>query len=165
MSERGEWGGRPGRSPRSVDARAIHPLWRRAAIGALATVALAVVACGSGSAQSGAGSRSSTGARSGSKTDLTVEYWPHGRGAGGKRVWKLTCQPTGGDHPARAQACAELGRRNAFAPPSAPCALVIVKGTPEAEVQGRFQGAPVSMIVRPRCGTAWQRLHVLLTGR
>lgn len=42
--------------------------------------------------------------------------------------------------------------------------MVIVRGAPEAAVSGRIGGKPVSAVIRPNCGTAWRRLHVLLTG-
>jgi hypothetical protein len=99
-------------------------------------------------------------------TKLTITYWPHGQGLDGEHVWTLTCRPAGGNHPSAAQACADLQTlRKPFAPPRRACPLAMIKGAPVADVTGRVAGTSVTSVVRPGCGTAWQRLHLVLTGR
>ncbi len=129
------------------------------------TLVLGAIACGS----AGSSARRTHTTPASSKTPwaaLTIRYWPHGQGNGGERLWTLTCRPTGGNHPAAAKACAELTVDKApFASPTTICPMVVIFGSPQAEVSGRLDAQPVHAVIRVRCGTQWPHLHVLLTGR
>ena len=135
----------------------------RRSVPVAALTVLVLTACGS--VRSAASPASTQSVSPQPRVSLTIRYWPHGQGADGLETWTLICHPTGGDHPAARRACAELAAdRTPFAPPAQPCPTVIVRGEPEARVAGRLDAEAVDAIIRPRCGTAWQRLHALLTG-
>jgi hypothetical protein len=97
---------------------------------------------------------------------LTVTYYPHGAASAAHHRWRLTCRPTGGDHPRRALACAELAAHPAaLAPPRRPCPLLEIRGAPQTLVTGTVRGRPVRHLFRPGCEAAWTSLHALLRGR
>jgi hypothetical protein len=74
----------------------VGPVGRAGAL----VAAVLVAGCGSGSA-------TSTSAPAQPRYDLSVNYWPDGRG-GDSRMATLTCDPDGGTHPDPAKACAAL---------------------------------------------------------
>jgi hypothetical protein len=63
----------------------------------VALAALALAGCGGGDG----------GEEGGGKIDLRVTVYPNGMG-GDSTTWTLQCEPTGGDHPDRDAACAQL---------------------------------------------------------
>jgi Subtilisin inhibitor-like len=96
---------------------------------ALLLVALALpAACGS----------DGSGGSSPPRYDLTVTFWPGGRG-GESRTATLTCDPDGGSHPDPAEACdALLSNEDALEPVSGDAACTEIYGGPqEATVVGR----------------------------
>jgi hypothetical protein len=83
-----------------VDRReAGEPVGPLAGVGLL-TFVLAAVGCGAGTADTGS-------APAHPRYDLTITYWPEGRG-GPSTTGTLTCGPNGGTHPDPAEACAAL---------------------------------------------------------
>lgn len=77
----------------------------------------------------GCGSGDSAPARP--RYDLTITYWPTGRGAE-PRSATLTCDPDGGSHPDPAQACdALLGHEDALRPVPPDTACTQVYGGPQ----------------------------------
>jgi hypothetical protein len=141
---------------------------RTASRGALATIALlAVIAagCDSGGASSGASMGTTAPPRRAAATRLEVTYYPHGSAKPAHR-WALTCSPTGGDHPRRTQACAELAAHpHALGPARRACRFAAVRGAPQALVSGTHRGAHVNHLFRPGCDPEWTSLHALLRGR
>jgi hypothetical protein len=78
---------------------------------------------------SGCGSDSSAPAQP--RYELTVTYWPTGRG-GEARTATLTCDPDGGSHPHPAQACdALLSHEEALDPPGKGVACTEIYGGPQ----------------------------------
>lgn len=102
-----------------------------------ALLLLALVAgCGGG----GGGGTSGNAA-----IDLTLTLWPTGMN-GDSVVWRLQCEPTGGDHPDAAAACAALTSVEdpfgKLAPP--PRCKDIPGSSPEVAVlEGEFRGRHV----------------------
>ena len=77
------------------------------------------------------------------QTRLTVTVWADLQGP--PRVWRLQCDPPGGDHPNPAAACAALDRApHPFAPvpPGVVCAQ-IVAGPERARIEGLWRGESV----------------------
>ena len=96
---------------------------------------------------------------------LRITYEPHGT-AVGRRRWTLTCAPTGGDHPRRAAACAEIAAHpHALTPARRACRYAAVRGAPEALVVGTDRGVAVRRGFRPGCDPEWATLHALLRAR
>jgi Subtilisin inhibitor-like len=135
--------------------------------GALGAAAISVLAVGCGSSSSSAGQdRASSGAARAPRARLTVTYFPHGTATSARERWRLTCRPTGGDHPRRALACAELAAHpSALGPARRPCPLLEVRGAPQALVSGTVGGRAMQHVFRPSCDPAWSSLHALLRGR
>lgn len=78
---------------------------------------------------------------------LTVRFTPNPDAS--TRVWTLTCEPPGGDHPAAQEACATLVERTRegtpFASPSEGQICTQIYGGPQtAEIEGHWRGRPVS---------------------
>ena len=98
-----------------------------------------------------------------SKIDLTLTLWPSGVN-GDSVTWQLQCEPTGGDHPDPAAACAALTSvRDPFGPvpPPARCKEIPESGPELAVLEGNFRGRKVrstfsraSACVTPR----WDRI-------
>ena len=63
------------------------------------------------------------------------------------RTWTLTCEPTGGDHPQAARACADLARSpSPLAPLDEDLACTEQYGGPQTAVlRGTWRGDPVSL--------------------
>ena len=121
--------------------------------------------CGSGGASTSAGQGGNPTPRAPSAR-LSITYLPHGTASPAREQWTLTCRPTGGDHPRRAQACAELAAHpSALGPVRRPCPLLEVRGAPQTLVTGTVSRQPVRHLFRPACEPAWASLHALLRGR
>lgn len=76
-------------------------------------------------------------------TRLTVTVWPGGSAP--PQRWQLTCEPSGGDHPDPAAACAALSSvADPFAPipPDRACAQIYF-GPQQARIAGTWRGRPV----------------------
>jgi hypothetical protein len=120
---------------------------------ALLLVALVSAGCGSGTA--------------GGTAMLTITVQD---GAGGApRVWTLTCDPPGGDHPDPAAACAAIDAApRPFAPVPADMACTEIYGGPEtATITGTWRGEPVDAAYRRTDGceiARWTALAPVLTG-
>jgi hypothetical protein len=119
----------------------------------VALAALALVGCG-GSGGDDAGD---------SKIDLKLTLWPTGTD-GDSISWTLRCEPTGGDHPDAAAACAALTAvKDPFGkPPPPPRCKEIPGSSPEvALLEGDFRGRKVrSMFERSSACVAgrWDRI-------
>jgi hypothetical protein len=97
------------------------------------------------------------------KIDLTLTLWPSGVN-GDSVTWQLQCEPTGGDHPDPAAACAALTSvPDPFGPVPPPdrCAEIPESGLEVAVLEGTFRGRKVrstfsraSACVTPR----WDRI-------
>ena len=77
--------------------------------------------------------------------DLTVTLWPNGE-ADDSVAWSLRCEPTGGDHPAAATACAALTAvEDPFGAvaPVARCEEIPGSDEAVATVTGHFRGREV----------------------
>jgi hypothetical protein len=121
---------------------------------ALLALVLLVGGCGGGGGES-----SDTNA----KIDLTLTLWPSGVN-GDSITWEIQCEPTGGDHPDPAAACAALTSvPDPFGPvpPPARCAEIPESGLEVAVLEGTFRGREVrstfertSACVTPR----WDRI-------
>lgn len=77
--------------------------------------------------------------------DLTVTVWPNGE-AGDSVEWNLRCEPTGGDHPDAAAACAALTEIDdpfGDVAPAARCEEIPGSDEAVATVTGDFRGRPV----------------------
>ncbi len=136
----------------------------------IATIALLGVmaaGCDSGGASTtGSASTAPPRQRSTPAIRLQVTYFPRGSTAAARNRWTLTCSPSGGDHPRRALACAELAAHpHALNPPSRACRFAAVRGAPQALVSGTDRGAVVRRLFRPACDPDWTSLHALLRGR
>jgi hypothetical protein len=109
---------------------------------------------------SGCGSDASAPAQP--RYDLTITYWPAGRG-GEMRSATLTCDPDGGSHPDPAAACAALSEHaDALDPVPAGVACTQIFGGPElATVSG--SGVHALFSRRDGCQIArWEALAPLL---
>ena len=76
-----------------------------------------------------------------SAIDLTVTLWPNGPNGDSVR-WRLECEPTGGDHPDPAAACAALTAVDdpfGPVPPPERCQEIPESGPEVAVVEGDFR--------------------------
>jgi hypothetical protein len=64
----------------------------------LIAIAIAALGCGAGQGTSG----------STPETQLTISFWPEGRGTGTPEKWTLRCNPAGGTVPRAAAVCRQL---------------------------------------------------------
>ena len=122
--------------------------------GALLALVLLATGCG-GSGGEGDGTDS--------RIDLTLTLWPSGPN-GDSVTWRLECEPTGGDHPDPAAACAALTAvADPFGPVAPPprCKEIPESGPEVAVLEGDFRGRQVrstfsraSACVTPR----WDRI-------
>jgi hypothetical protein len=105
---------------------------------------------------------SSTGSSDQPRYDLTITYWPVGRG-GESQSATLTCDPDGGSHPNVAQACdALLNHEDALRPVAGNVACTEIYGGPQlATVSG--SGVYASFNRTNGCEIArWEALAPLL---
>ena len=126
--------------------------------GALLALALPLAACSTGDADTVA---------AGPRTDLTIEI-VRDVGAEPERL-TLTCEPTGGTHPAAAQACADLAQlTEPFAPlPSDQVCTEIFGGPQTATITGSYRGEPVRSELSRSDGcriAQWDGLGAVLPG-
>lgn len=133
-------------------------------VAGLLALALLLGACGgTGAASPGPGKSSSETATPNSVLTITVS---DGRGA--TTIWRLTCDPVGGDHPDPAAACGALDQAADTALPAVPgdIACAEVFGGPEtATITGTWRGRPVSseLARNNSCETArWTALAAVL---
>jgi len=125
---------------------------------ALAALVLLAGGCGGGD----------EGPTASSAIDLTVTVWPTGVN-GDSAVWRLQCEPTGGDHPDPETACAALTTvKDPFGPlpPPKRCMEIPESGPEVAEIDGTFRGRKVhasfsraNACVTPR----WDRIAPVFT--
>lgn len=118
---------------------------------------LAVVACACGAdTDGGPGNAPGT-----AQARLTVTVWTDAQAP--PRVWRLQCDPPGGDHPNPASACAALERApHPFAPlpPGVACAQ-IVSGPERATIEGQWRGDPVNATYKRTDSCEEQRWRAL----
>ena len=126
---------------------------RHAAAALVALAALALAGCGgSGGAD-----------ESDSRIDLKLTLWPTGTN-GDSITWTLRCEPTGGDHPDAAAACAALTAvQDPFVelPPPPRCKEIPGSSPEVALLEGDFRGRKVhSMFERSNACVAgrWDRI-------
>jgi Subtilisin inhibitor-like len=108
-----------------------------------AVVAAASLGCGSAS------SAPSESMAAEPTTELSVAFFPEGRGEGGAKRWTLRCDPVGGTHTRRATACTRLLRmQRPFAVPKDPEVCTQVYGGPDqAVVSGEHRGNRVWIVL------------------
>ena len=109
---------------------------RALALTALTTLLLA--GCGGGGGASGDTSADAA-------IDLKLTLWPNGE-AGDSVEWTLRCEPTGGDHPDPAAACAALTAvEDPFGPVAPPRRCAEIPGGDEsvAVLDGDYRGRTV----------------------
>jgi hypothetical protein len=100
-------------------------------------------------------------------TSLQISIWPNGEGQTPKHTFTLKCAPVGGTLPNRRTACTKLmAMKNPFAPVRKDLVCTQVYGGPaEAQITGRFRGAPVRARFNLRDGCQigrWNRLRFIL---
>ena len=100
-------------------------------------------------------------------TSLQITIWPNGEGHTPKHSFTLKCAPAGGTLPNRRSACAKLMALKApFAPVRKDLVCTQVYGGPaEAQIAGRFRGAPVRARFDLRDGCEigrWNCLRLIL---
>ena len=128
---------------------------RHAAAALVALAALALAGCGGSSGGDGDGSDA--------KIDLKLTLWPTGRN-GDSITWTLRCEPTGGNHPDAAAACAALTAvQDPFGtlPPPPRCKEIPGSSPEVALLEGDFRGRKVrSMFERSNACVAgrWDRI-------
>ncbi|RMI34714.1 hypothetical protein EBO15_40470 [Actinomadura harenae] len=110
------------------------------------TLVLSAAACGSEHAESGTSATppKDTVAPSGSSANrLTVSFRASAQAPA--KTWTLTCDPTGGDHPKAAKACAALAKApDAFKPVPPDMMCTKIYGGPEiATVKGTWHGQAI----------------------
>jgi len=125
----------------------------------LIAVLVAAVGCGAG--------RSAANAAPG--TQLTISYWPEGRGTEAPERWTLRCNPAGGTLPRAAAVCRQL---DALAKPFAPTRKNLVctdqyGGPQQALIAGTHKGDRVWTVIGMRNGceiSRAKRLAFLVPG-
>ena len=126
---------------------------RQAAAALVALAALALVGCG--------GDGDGDGGHA--KIDLKLTLWPTGTN-GDSITWTLRCEPTGGDHPDAAAACAALTAvQDPFVklPPPPRCKEIPGSSPEVAVLEGDVRGRKVrSMFERSNACVAgrWDRI-------
>jgi hypothetical protein len=117
------------------------------------SLALFLLLAGCGSGQSGSVEP---------RYDLTISYWPVGRG-GEARTATVTCDPDGGSHPDPARACdALLSHEDALEPVAKQVACTEIYGGPQVAV---VSGGAVRAVFSRTNGceiARWDKLAPLL---
>jgi hypothetical protein len=135
-----------------------------------ALIALAALGCGSESgddaAGGGGGGSDSTEPRPAPAVEVTVTFWPEGKG-GPSHEATLTCEPAGGTHPSPDKACLLLASDpEALEPVPADMACTMIYGGPEeASVVGVVNGEEVDAAFSRTNGCEldrWDRMAPLL---
>ena len=119
----------------------------------------AAVGCGAGQAAS----------TTTPETELTISYWPGGRGTAPPTKWTLRCDPAGGSMPRAAAVCRQL---DALANPFAPRRRNLVctdqyGGPQQALIAGTYKGSRVWTVIGMRNGceiSRAKRLAFLVPG-
>ncbi len=129
----------------------------------LIAVLVAAVGCGASQGSPGSASGSTAG------TELTISFWPEGRGTGTPTKWALRCDPAGGSLPRAAAACTRLyGLAKPFAPMRKDLVCTEQYGGPQqAVISGSFKGSRVWSLVAMRNGceiSRAKRLSFLVPG-
>jgi hypothetical protein len=134
--------------------------------GGITLLAAVAAGCGSGDGSSTAATRPAPPrVAPAGVTSLRVTYFPHGSGGTERHNWSLKCSPTGGNHPLRGLACAELAAHaHALAPARRACRFLAVRTAAQALVAGTNRGIAVHRLFRPGCDSEWTSLHALLYG-
>jgi Subtilisin inhibitor-like len=107
------------------------------------------------------------GAAASGTTSLRIRIWPDGPG-GRSSMFTLRCDPIGGTHPRRVEACRVLASlKDPFAPVPANMGCTQIYGGPQvAIVTGTFRGRRVWARFKRNDGcqiARWVRVGVLLT--
>jgi Subtilisin inhibitor-like len=122
--------------------RYLTPIFAMACVNAV-VVATTVAACGGDDGAAGSGGPAVTASpTAGSRLTVVVKASPQAA----SKTWTLTCDPTGGDHPNAAKACAALAQHpNVFkATPKDQACTQIYGGPQVATVTGVWRGQPVN---------------------
>jgi hypothetical protein len=103
------------------------------------------------------------------KTQLTISYWPEGRGSGEAKTYTLRCDPDGGSVPRAATVCKKLDAlARPFARPSTNLMCTDQYGGPQqALITGRHEGKRVWTVIGMRNGceiSRAKRLAFLVPG-
>ena len=125
----------------------------------LIAVLVAAVGCGAGQATTAATP----------ETQLTISFWPEGRGTGEPATYTLRCGPAGGTVPRAAAVCSKL---DSLATPFAPTRKNLVctdqyGGPQQALITGRHKGNRVWTVIGMRNGceiSRAKRLAFLVPG-
>jgi hypothetical protein len=119
----------------------------------VSSLAVLLLLAGCGSGQSGSAEP---------RYDLTISYWPVGRG-GDARTATVTCDPDGGSHPDPARACdALLSHEDALEPVPKQVACTEIYGGPQVAV---VSGGTVHTVFSRTNGceiARWDKLAPLL---
>jgi Subtilisin inhibitor-like len=109
-------------------------------------IATLVAAVGCGASQGVAGSTPTT--------ELTISYWPEGRGTEAPQRWTLRCNPAGGTVPRAAGVCRQLAAMtNPFAPRSKSLVCTDQYGGPQqALIAGTHRGDRIWTLIGMRNG-------------
>ena len=124
-------------------------------------IAVVIAAVGCGASQGTAGSTP--------ETELTISYWPDGRGSEPPERWTLRCNPAGGTVPRAAAVCRQL---YAMTKPFARRAKNLVctdqyGGPQQAVIAGTLRGSRVWVLIGLRNGceiSRAKRLAFLVPG-
>jgi len=124
-------------------------------------IAVVIAAVGCGASQGTAGSTP--------ETELTISYWPQGRGSEAPERWTLRCDPAGGTMPRAAAVCRQL---NAMTKPFVRRAKNLVctdqyGGPQQAVIAGTLRGDRVWVLIGMRNGceiSRAKRLAFLVPG-
>lgn len=129
---------------------------RRWTILVLPLLLASAAACGSNEANVGPESNPSK-----KGTDLTVSVTA--KPGAQPRTWTLTCEPTGGDHPEAAKACASLASaKHPFEPtPKHQMCTQIYGGPEKATIKGTWQGEKVSATYSRKNGCEIHRWNAI----
>jgi hypothetical protein len=111
----------------------------------LIAVVVAAVGCGAG--------RSATAGAT-PETQLTISFWPEGRGTGTPQRWTLRCDPAGGTLPRAAAVCRQLyALPKPFAPRSKSLVCTDQFGGPQqAVISGSYKGSRTWIMLGMRNG-------------
>ena len=124
-------------------------------------IAVVIAAVGCGASQGTAGSTPDT--------ELTISFWPHGRGTEPPERWTLRCDPAGGTMPRAAAVCRQL---YAMTKPFARRAKNLVctdqyGGPQQAVIAGTLRGDRIWVLIGMRNGceiSRAKRLAFLVPG-
>ena len=124
-------------------------------------IAVVIAAIGGGASQGAAGSTP--------ETELTISYWPEGRGTEPPERWTLRCDPAGGTVPRAAAVCRQLAAMTKpFVRRSKSLVCTDQYGGPQqAVIAGTHKGSRVWIVIGMRNGcdiSRAKRLAFLVPG-